>query len=136
MATDLSTYDELLLACRPRPIRNAREHARALRQIDQLMRQGPELPRAESEMVEVLATLVEKYEETQHPTPRLSPAEQLAHLIEARGVTKAQVARATGLPRASLTNFIHGSRGLSKQSIASLAKYFQVSADVFLVPAD
>jgi antitoxin component HigA of HigAB toxin-antitoxin module len=45
MATKLSNYDSLLLEYKPRPIRNERDHTRALRQIDKIMRRGPKLPR-------------------------------------------------------------------------------------------
>lgn len=63
------SYDELLLKFKPRPIRNARDHARVLRQVDEIMRLGPQLPKAASEIVEVLSTLIEDYESTEFPMP-------------------------------------------------------------------
>lgn len=65
--TTASAYETLLLEIKPRPIRSARDHARALRQIDGIMRRGPRLARAESEIVEVLATLIDQYEEQNPP---------------------------------------------------------------------
>jgi len=132
MATKLSNYDSLLLEYKPRPIRNERDHARALRQIDKIMRRGPKLPRAESELVEVLATLIENYESVAQPTPQVSPADRLAHLIDARGVTNAEVAAATGIPRSTITNVIAGRRKLSTANVARLANYFDVPAGDFI----
>ncbi len=132
MATKLSTYDSLLLEFKPRPIRNERDHARALRQIDTIMLRGPKLPRAESELVEVLATLIENYELAIHPTPQVSPADRLAHLIDARGITNAEVAAATGIPRSTITNVIAGRRKLSTANVARLANYFDVPAGDFI----
>jgi len=132
MATKLSNYDSLLLQFKPRPIHNERDHARALRQIDTIMRRGPKLPRAESELVEVLATLIENYESVAHPTPQVSPADRLAHLIVARGLTNAEVAAATGIPRSTITNVITGRRKLSTANVARLADYFDVPAGDFI----
>jgi HTH-type transcriptional regulator/antitoxin HigA len=136
MASQLSAYDNLLLEYKPRPIRNQRDHARALRHIDRIMRKGPHLPRAESELVEVLATLIQNYESAEFPTPRVSPAEKLAHLIEVHGVTKAEVAAATGIPRSTITNVIAGRRQLSTANVGKLAQYFNVSPAEFISMPD
>lgn len=132
MTTKLSDYDSLLLEFKPRPIHNERDHARALSQVDKIMRRGPKLPRAESELVEVLATLIENYEAITHPTPQVSPAARLAHLIEARGITKADLAAATGIPRSTITNVIAGRRKLSTANVARLASYFNVATGDFI----
>ena len=44
------------------------EYEKALNQIERLMSQ-PHLDRAESEMLELLSTLVEHYEAAEYPTP-------------------------------------------------------------------
>jgi antitoxin component HigA of HigAB toxin-antitoxin module len=59
---------------------------------------SPHPTRAESELIEVLATLIEQYESREYPTPKLPARRILEHLMEARGVTRAVVARATGIP--------------------------------------
>ena len=87
----LTSYQSLLLDCQPRPIRSEGAYRKALRQVEKLMR--PRLSRAESEMVEVLATLIEQYESREHPTPKSPPREMLAHLIEARGGAGRGIAR-------------------------------------------
>ena len=133
MLTKLSSYDSLLLEYKPRPIRNAREHRRALEQVAELIRQhGPHPPRAEGELIAVLSTLIETNEVDQFPRHKPSPAETLAHLIDAKQVTKADVARAAGIPRSAITNVLAGRRQISKDNVSKLARYFCVDPTVFL----
>jgi HTH-type transcriptional regulator/antitoxin HigA len=133
MVTKLSAYDSLLLKYKPRPIRSQREHRRTLQQVEQLIRRyGPHPPRAEGELIAVLSTLIESYEVDQFPRRKPSPAEALAHLIDAKQVTKAEVAQATGIPRSTITNVLSGRRQISKDNISRLARYFCVDPGVFL----
>ena len=129
MAT-LTNYQSLLLDYEPRPIRSEGAYRRALRDVEKLMR--PRLPRAESELVEVLSTLIEQYESREHPTPKSPPREMLAHLMDARGVRQAAVARATGIPRSTLSAVLAGRRKLSTANIAALSAYFHVSAGALM----
>ena len=134
MSTTMTTYQALLHEYTPRPIRTEAAYKKALRQIDELMSR-PKLSRAESELLEVLATLVEQYESIEHPTPASPPDRMLAHLIEAKEVTQAAVARATGIPRSTISAVLAGRRQISKANVTKLAAYFGVSPAVFLAPA-
>ncbi len=92
----------------------------------------PRLSRAEGELLELLATLAEQYESIEHPTPQASQADLLTHLIDARGITQAELSRQAGIPRSVITNVLKGRRTISQASIARLAAYFQVSAAEFI----
>lgn len=133
MIRKLSAYDSLLLEYKPRPIRTPREHRRTPHQVEQLISQhGPHPPRAEGELIAVLSTLIESYEVNQFPRRKPSPAETLAHLIDAKQVTEAEVAQATGIPRSTITNVLSGRRQVSKDNISRLARFFCVDPGVFL----
>jgi HTH-type transcriptional regulator/antitoxin HigA len=134
MSSTITAYQALLQEYTPRPIRTAAAYRKALRQVDGLMRRR-KLSRAENELLEVLATLVEQYESKEYPTPANTPHGMLAHLIEARGATQAEVARATGIPRSTISAVLAGRRQISKANVVKLAGYFGVSAAVFLGPA-
>ena len=56
----------------------------------------------------------------------------MAHLIDARGVSQAQLAREAGLPRSVVTNVLKGRRGVSQANIIRLARYFHVSSAAFM----
>jgi len=129
----MTAYDSLLLKYKPRPIRNDREYSRVLRHVEELIgRHGPTPPRAEGELIAVLSTLIESYEVEVAPRRKPTSAETLEHLIESKQVTRAEVARATGIPRSTITNVLSGRRQISKENVTRLATYFLVEPSVFL----
>ena len=131
MMTAVTDYDNLLLGVRPRPIRSKGAYRRALRHVERLMSK-PHLAPAESEMVELLSLLLEQYEAVEYPTPECAPAEMLEHLLEARAITKARLAREIGIARSVITNVLAGRRGISKATAVKLANYFGVSLNLFI----
>lgn len=126
----MTAYQSLLLDFTPRPIRSKSEYRRAVSFIEQHMQPSP--PKAEAELLELLSTLVADYESNVFPDPDVEPGVMLAHLIEARGVSKAEVARSTGISPATITSAINGQRGISKQNAIRLAAYFHVNPVVFV----
>jgi hypothetical protein len=73
-----TTYQTLLQQFVPRPISSAQAHQRTLKQIDGLIRKTKR-SRAEDDLLELLATLVEQYEVRQgYAVPELSPRDRLA----------------------------------------------------------
>ena len=103
----------------------------ALRHVERLMSK-PHLSAAESQIVGLLSLLIEQYEAVEHPTPECSPAEMLEHFLEVRALTKAQLARDTGIPRSVITNVLAGRRAISKAAAVKLASYFGVSLNLFI----
>ena len=83
-------------------------------------------------MIAVLSTLIESYEVARIPRRKPTPSEMLAHLIDAKQVTKAEIARATEIPRSTITNVLADRRQISKDNVTKLAAYFHVDPSVFL----
>jgi HTH-type transcriptional regulator / antitoxin HigA len=54
----------------------------------------------------------------------------LRHFIEAKGVTQADLSRATGISKSSVSEVLAGKKPFSRQMIRKLAAYFQVDASV------
>ena len=131
----ITEYQSLLLDFTPRPIRAEGEYRRTMRQIDRLMKME-KLSRAQSQLMELLATLVEEYESVEHPTPKVSQSDLLAHLIDAKRGSQAEVARETGIPTSVITNVLKGRRGISQANVVRLARYFHVSPAAFMESAD
>lgn len=93
-----NAYADLLVRYVPRVIRDDREHRRALRKIDELM--AVKRPsKGQQGILDLLVETVERYEEQTMPTPEVSSSELLAHLLEARDVRQAELARATSICR-------------------------------------
>lgn len=126
----MTAYQSLLLDFTPKPIRTAKEYRRALSFIEQNMRPSP--PKAEADLLELISTLIADYESNVFPDHEVSAGDMLAHLVEARGVSKAEVARSTGISPATITSAVNGQRGISKQNAIRLAEYFHVSPAVFV----
>jgi HTH-type transcriptional regulator/antitoxin HigA len=123
-------YRELLTKYVPRPIRSQRMYGQALATLEKLMVPRPNAAR--SQLIEVLATLIEKYESREYPTPEVDPAGMLANLLNTKGVKAVDVAKATGIPTATLSNVLARRRGISKQNAFKLGEYFGVSPIVLL----
>lgn len=126
----VAAYRQLLTKYAPQPIRSRKAYERALAQLEQLMVPHPDAAR--SLLIELLATLIEKYESREYPTPELAPTEMLAKLLQTKGVKPAEVARATGIPAATLSNVLAHRRGISKVNAFKLGEYFGVSPIGFL----
>jgi HTH-type transcriptional regulator/antitoxin HigA len=127
----LTEYRSLLTKYAPQPIRCDEDYQHALIQLEELMVPHPD--GARSLLIEVLATLVEKYESRENPTPRLAPPEMLAHLLKSKGGKPADVAKATGISPATLSSVLAHRRGISKANALKLGEYFLVSPLVFLM---
>jgi HTH-type transcriptional regulator/antitoxin HigA len=130
MNATLTQYQSLLVEFMPRPIRSKREYEKALRQIESLLTTDPS--REKSELIDLLATLIEQYEAIENPTPEVSPRDLLEHYLENRGLTRAELARQTGIPRSAITNILHGRRSISKANARRLANFFHTPISAFI----
>jgi HTH-type transcriptional regulator/antitoxin HigA len=133
MSISESNYEKLLVEYRPRPITSKSALERTYKLIEQLM-DKPELSRAESEMLGLLSMLVEQYESQEFPNPKVSAAEMLEHLIESRGISNADLAAATEVPRSTITEILAGRRRISLSNVTKFAEFFAVSPSVFVTP--
>jgi HTH-type transcriptional regulator/antitoxin HigA len=123
-------YLDLVLRFPLRPIRSDEELDAAVKMVDSLLdRQN--LSPEEEDYLEVLGDLVERYESEEHPLAPVSDAEMLRHLIEAKGVSQTQVSSATGIADSTISEVLKEKRSLNRNHIGKLAKYFNVSPDVF-----
>jgi len=126
-----ATYGNLLKAAQPRVIHDDKTYRRALKRVDELMKRR-QLSPAEKMLLELLAKLVNDYEEEQYPTPDVSPAAMLRHLLDAKETTQAEVARQTGISRSTISEMQKGRRAASVENAFRLAEYFHVDATLFL----
>ena len=126
-----TTYTELVAHAQPQIIRDAATHRRALRQVDALMRKST-LTAAEHKLLDLLAKLIDDYEETIYPTPEVPPSRMLKHLIEAKCTTQAELARHTGVSRSTISEALKGKRAISVKNAFRLAEYFHVEPSLFL----
>lgn len=125
------SYPELLRQAQPQIIDDDRSHQRALRTVDRLM-QKRRLTAPERKLLDLLAKLIDDYEESIYPTPEVSPAAMLAHLLDAKQSTQAELARQTGVSRSTISEVLNGKRAISLENAFKLGEYFHVEPSLFL----
>jgi HTH-type transcriptional regulator/antitoxin HigA len=97
--------------------------------LDELLAKA-KLNAGEEMYLDALSDLVAAYEDAHYPIAPASDADMLRHLMEAKGVTQADVHRDTGLAKSSLSEVLAGRKALSRQMIRTLADYFRVDVGV------
>jgi len=130
-ALDPIAYGKLLASELPRPIQSDREFVRMVARLEALDFSKQKLTREEKALREVLAALIEVYDEERHHIPEQPPHEMVKYLMEQRGLKQKDLVPVLG-SRAQVSDLVNGKRGISKAQAEKLAEYFGVSAAVFL----
>jgi len=97
--------------------------------IDGLLARG-KLSVGEEMYLDALGDLVAAFEDAHCPIKPASDAHMLRHLMEARGITQAELHRDTGLAKSSISEILAGKKSFSRQMIRKLAGYFKVDVGV------
>jgi HTH-type transcriptional regulator/antitoxin HigA len=126
-------YQEPIRIFPLRPIRSREENEEALElfgSLGELWREGL-LSSEEVDYLRGLAKLIEEYEDSRYPRGPVPGSAMLAHLIESRGISQAQLAADTGIPESTVSGLVRGSRPFGRKQIEILARYFNVDAALF-----
>jgi HTH-type transcriptional regulator/antitoxin HigA len=132
-AAGRASYLKLVTAFPLASIKSDEQLQEAQKVMDQLLAQG-ELKGGEEMYLDALSDLVAAYEDEHYPIEPASDADMLRHLMEAKGVTQAQLSRDTMVPKSTISEILAGKKHLSRQMIRKFADYFQV--DVSLLAAN
>lgn len=115
-----------------RPIRTDDDHVVALREIEQLW--GADVGTQAGDRLDILATLVEKYEETRWPVDDASdPIDVLNYAIEELGHTQAELAELLG-SRSRASELLNRRRPLTVEMIHKISEAWKISADLLVRP--
>jgi HTH-type transcriptional regulator/antitoxin HigA len=119
---------ELVLAFPLVSIKSDEQLAAAREVMDRLLARS--LDAGEEMYLDALSDLVASYEDAHHVIGPASDADMLRHLMEAKGVTQADLSRETGISKSTVSEVLAGKKPFSRQMIRKLAGYFQVDASV------
>ena len=114
-----------------RPIRTKADHRAALKEIERLMNARRGTP--EGDRLEVLSTLVEKYEEQEDPIEVPNPIDALLYHMESRGLTRRDLEAFIG-SRARVAEVLNRRRPLTIEMIRRLHAGLGIPADVLIRP--
>ncbi len=130
------TYFELVKRFPLLPLRSDADLRLATAVLEELATRKHRDPDEEG-YLDVLSDLVEQYEMKHHgiDTDSIGNAEMLAFLIERKGVTQADVSRATGIAPQTVSEILAGKRHVPKARIVVLAEFFGLRPSVFFTTA-
>jgi HTH-type transcriptional regulator / antitoxin HigA len=114
-----------------RPIKSERDYAAALAEIERLFTAEPGTP--EGDMLEVLTTLVEHYEELHDAIPLPDPVEAILYYMESRGLSRHDLEPYIG-SRARVAEVLNRRRPLSIEMIRRLHTGLGIPADILIQP--
>ncbi len=107
------------------PIRTDADHEAALHEIEVLFEAEPGTP--EFDRLDILATLVERYEEKRWPIPKATPLEVLKFMMEQNDRTQTDLASLFG-SRSRASEIMNGRRELTLHQIRLLAREWHIPA--------
>jgi len=128
-AVDKKAYTKLLSSKAPHVIENETEYERFLAEAQNLVRR--ELSVAESQFLDLLTLLIEKYEEQRFPSAAVEPATIIRELMAAQRVSQSDVAKVIG-SKGNASEVLAGKRDVSKAQAKRLGVLFRVPPHLFL----
>ena len=111
------------------PIRNDRDHGKAVRQLEKLW--GAAAGTREADDFEILVTLIDAYEAKHHPIDPPDPIEAIKFRMEQQGLTRADLEPMIG-SRARVSEVLNRQRPLTIAMIRKLRDGLGISGDVLL----
>jgi HTH-type transcriptional regulator/antitoxin HigA len=112
-----------------KPIKTRRDHERALREIDRLMDARPNTP--EGDRLDILATLVEAWEDAHEPIDAPDPIEAIRFVMEQRGISRRELEPLIG-SRARVAEVLNHKRPLTLPMIRRLHEGLGIPAEVLI----
>ncbi|MCE9545430.1 MAG: helix-turn-helix domain-containing protein [Planctomycetia bacterium] len=113
-------------------IRSAQHCEQAQAVLDKLLSKVNRL-NGEELYLDALSDLVATYEDQHRAIEPASDADLLQHLLEAKGVSQAQLHRETGIAKSTISEILSGKKPFSRQMMRTLAKYFNVDVSLLAV---
>lgn len=114
-----------------KPIRTDEDHRAALAEIESLWNAPDGTP--DADRLEVLAMLVEAFEQAHYPIAAPDPVSFLEYVMESRGLTRRDLELYIG-PRGRVSDVLNRVRPLSLGMIRKLSEGLGLPADVLIQP--
>lgn len=114
-----------------RPIRSDADHAEALAEVERLW--GAPIGSPEGDKLDVLATLVEAYEETRWPIEAQDPVDIIRYAISDQGRSQAELADLLG-SRSRASEVLNRRRALTVDMVHRISTSWHIPADLLVRP--
>lgn len=114
-----------------KPIKNKKQYEEALARCYALMQLKLKANSPESDELEILSLLVERYEELHYPVPPPNPIEAIKFRLEQLGMKHSDLNKIIGY-RSRKSEILSGKRKLSLQMIRSLYSKLNIPAETLI----
>ncbi|MEA1966802.1 MAG: transcriptional regulator [Thermodesulfobacteriota bacterium] len=114
-----------------KPIKTETDYSEALLEVEKLM--DAKLNTPEGDKLDVLVTLIETYEEKQHPILPPDPVEAIIHQMESQELSRKDLVPLIG-SRARVSEILNKKRSLSINMIRKLQEGLGISAEILIKP--
>lgn len=131
---DRQSYGVLLATYQPQVIQSETDYHEALTALETLLDKGEMLTLEESAIANLLAALIEDYEEQHLDSFNLetvAPHDILHHLMNAKDLKQADLVPLIG-SRGLVSEIVNGKRSISKTQAKLLGSFFHVSPALFI----
>ena len=124
------SYSQLLALYQPKVIETEAENDLAIAKAQKLEHKANRTIE-EDTILELLVTLIEKFEDEQYPIPSGTPHSMLLHLMEASSIKQENLVGIIG-SRGVVSEVVNGKRSISKAQAKALANFFRVDVGLFI----
>ncbi len=114
-----------------KPIKTEADYREALQAVENVMDAGKDTP--EGDILDVLVTLIEAYEEKHHPVLPPDPVEAIIHQMESQGLSRRDLIPFFG-SRARVSEILNRKRALSINMIRKLHEGLGIPAEILIKP--
>ena len=134
MEPQITSYKSLLTWAQPELVTD-KNYERLCAKLEKLMTLGGTNPKgAVGRMVDLLSRLLSDYEADTLVRAAVSGRELLKHIIESRGETRSDFARAMDVRPQVISNILNGHRDISKKLSLQLGAALKMQPGAFLEP--
>jgi HTH-type transcriptional regulator/antitoxin HigA len=130
LTIDKTIYSQLLGKFQPKIIKNIEEYNEASCILLELMTR-PERSPEETELLQLIAVIIQEFDKKQEQPEPASPQEVLLHLMEERNFKQVDLVGKIG-SKGVVSEIVNGKRSISKSQAKTLAEIFHVSSSVFI----
>ena len=131
LEVDPKRYGRLLARKLPAVVRTEAENERLIAELKEFDNRDEELTPEERQYSELLAVLIEAFEDDKYTLEGSTPASRLQSLMEEHGLRQRDLLDVFG-SRSLASEVVSGKRAISKSQAKKLAGLFHVPADLFL----
>lgn len=130
---DQVLYSNLLAQVGPQVIETEEEYERAL-ELAEHFTFAKNITPEETALYKLLVTLIEVYEAENYPMNEIRPHEVLQHIIEASGISQADLANLIGSDN-EVSAILSGKKPINETQAKALGERFKVSPSLFIEQA-